>query len=59
MVTKETKQPFQLFSWNSYQGSYEIIFEHVMMYPRLNPAVQNIKIVKITKLANVWEEMEV
>ena len=30
-----------------------------MMYPRWRPAVQNICNVKITKLANMWEEMEI
>ena len=34
-------------------------FENVKMYPRWRPAVQNTCTVKITKSANMWEEIEV
>ena len=35
-----------------------INFENVVMYPRLRLAFQNFCSVKITKLTDIWEEME-
>ena len=36
-----------------------INFENLVMYPRWRLAVQNIYNLKITKLADMWEEMKV
>ena len=54
MAIKETIQAFQFRNY----GSYGINSEHLMMYPRWTPAVQNMSSVKIPKLAIMWEEME-
>ena len=59
MATKETKHSSQFGSSDSYYGSYGINFKHVMMYPGWRPAVENICSVKITKLGNMWEEIEI
>ena len=53
VAIKETIQAFQF--WN--YGSYGINSEHLMMYPRWTPAVQNMSSVKIPKLAIMWEEI--
>ena len=59
MGTKETIQPYQVASRNSYYGSCGINSENGIIYPRWGVVVQNTCSVKITKLANMWEEMEV
>ena len=43
----------------SYYGPCGINFENVIIYSKWRLAVQNICSNKITKLANMWEEMEV
>ena len=59
MANKETMQPFQFGSQNSYFSSCGINFKHVMMYPGGRPEAQNIGSVKIMKFANMWGEMKV
>ena len=44
---------------NSYCSPCGTNFENVKMYSRWRLAVKNTCNVKITKLANMWEEMEV
>ena len=46
-------------SWNSYYGSCGINFENVKMYSRWRLAVQSTCSIKLTKLANMWKEIEV
>ena len=56
---KKTVEPSQLGNRNSYCGSCGINFENVIMFLRWGLAVQSICSVKITKLTNVWKEIEV
>ena len=55
VAIKETIQAFQFWTYRSYR----INSEHLMMYPKWTPEVQNMSSVKIPKLASMWEEMEV
>ena len=59
MVTKETIQSFKFGSRNICYDSCGINFENVKMYSRWGVAVQNTCSVEITKLANMWEDMDV
>ena len=59
MATKEEIQPSQFGRRNSYYGSSRINFENVIIYQRWELANQNICSIKITKLANMWEETDV
>ena len=59
MATKEEIQPSQFGRRNSNYGSRRINFENVIIYQRWELANQNICNIKITKLANMWEETDV
>ena len=55
---KKQNSPFNSEAETSHYASCGINFKDCMMHPRWKLAVQNICTIKITNLANVWEEME-
>ena len=56
---QKTIQPSLFGSWDSYYGSFGIKFENMIIYTRWGLVVQIVCSIKITKFADIMEEMEV